>query len=421
MSSIHRLLLSLASIVAGVFGAVVPAVAQGGPFEPVLYELKEGSTIVDACLACDRLPTERPLSGTMVLTRLPVRISGELYSISAIHFSSPAVKPEGAIEYVVRGTGSLRRGGENLLTQSISLNVSVNDTADLQLTGEVEKADAAWPAIDLTAGESVDPLRDPFHTYSVHLVAAPKPVQGVLYELVQSDPGQFNGSIFTDDCQRCGRVTIPLPIEGTFFLRQVGGGADGNPVSSYKVEGIDFHTTREGSEYILAGDGDYTQGGEVALLQSMDLTVSVNAQDGVILSSGGKVPIDDGVTFPDIRISLDHLNPTSQLHVYSLQLVARPVTPSAEPDFRRGDANADGSADISDAVFILHWRFSGGSTPGCLDAADVDADGVHNLTDAVYLLLFLFQGGPEPPAPGAAACGPAKQVLFGCVSSPCGV
>ena len=75
------------------------------------------------------------------------------------------------------------------------------------------------------------------------------------------------------------------------------------------------------------------------------------------------------------------------------------------PLFQRGNANADGRTDLSDAVMILNYLFLGSSEPPCLAAADVDDDGQLNLTDAIGLLNFLFLGGrgPMKPFPG---CGP---------------
>jgi hypothetical protein len=86
--------------------------------------------------------------------------------------------------------------------------------------------------------------------------------------------------------------------------------------------------------------------------------------------------------------------------------------------FRRGDANTDGTVDLSDAVFVLIWLFSGSHTPQCLDSADTNFDEKHDLTDAVYVLGFLFQGGPEPPKPGSASCGFPEQPVFGCEAYP---
>ena len=71
--------------------------------------------------------------------------------------------------------------------------------------------------------------------------------------------------------------------------------------------------------------------------------------------------------------------------------------------FLRGDANSDGTVNLSDAVFILSYLFQSGSTPSCLDSADVDDNGSVEITDAIYLLAHLFLGGPAPskPFPGA--------------------
>jgi hypothetical protein len=74
--------------------------------------------------------------------------------------------------------------------------------------------------------------------------------------------------------------------------------------------------------------------------------------------------------------------------------------------FRRGDADASGLVNITDAIFTLNHLFLGGPAPGCADAADADDDGALQITDAIHLLAGLFLGGPQPPAPGASACGP---------------
>jgi hypothetical protein len=77
--------------------------------------------------------------------------------------------------------------------------------------------------------------------------------------------------------------------------------------------------------------------------------------------------------------------------------------------FHRGDANADGSLDITDPVFLLSYLFLAGVQPACLEAADADDDGRLDLTDGVWLLNYLFLEGPPPPAPGppgSSPCGP---------------
>jgi len=95
---------------------------------------------------------------------------------------------------------------------------------------------------------------------------------------------------------------------------------------------------------------------------------------------------------------------------------------AADVPFARGDANADGVADLSDGLCILLHLFGGGGScaePACLDALDSDDDGALAVTDAVYLLAHLFQGAPPPPAPVGPACGldPTADSL-GCEASP---
>jgi hypothetical protein len=75
------------------------------------------------------------------------------------------------------------------------------------------------------------------------------------------------------------------------------------------------------------------------------------------------------------------------------------------PTFRRGDADSDGQASITDAVVVLQSLFCGAGPPECEDAADSNDDGLLNLTDPVFLLMFLFCGGVEPPSPGFRECG----------------
>jgi hypothetical protein len=67
--------------------------------------------------------------------------------------------------------------------------------------------------------------------------------------------------------------------------------------------------------------------------------------------------------------------------------------------FLRGDSNADGGVNLTDAVEALLFLFAGGGEPACMDAADADDGGSIEITDAVVLLRGLFQGGPALPEP----------------------
>jgi len=83
--------------------------------------------------------------------------------------------------------------------------------------------------------------------------------------------------------------------------------------------------------------------------------------------------------------------------------------------FIRGDATVDGIVDVSDAVAILNYLFTGSQGLPCLVAADADRNSMLELTDALRLLGYLFLGdGPLlPPFPD---CGPDPErgVLLSC-------
>ncbi len=68
-------------------------------------------------------------------------------------------------------------------------------------------------------------------------------------------------------------------------------------------------------------------------------------------------------------------------------------------NFIRGDANMDGTLDISDGIYIKNYLYHGGPRPSCLDGADANDNGIVDVNDALYLENYLFSGGPEPFAP----------------------
>lgn len=67
--------------------------------------------------------------------------------------------------------------------------------------------------------------------------------------------------------------------------------------------------------------------------------------------------------------------------------------------FVRGDANADGTPDLSDAVTVLGFLFLGTPMNDCGDAADFNDDGEVDISDPLRLLGHLFLGSARPPDP----------------------
>lgn len=65
-----------------------------------------------------------------------------------------------------------------------------------------------------------------------------------------------------------------------------------------------------------------------------------------------------------------------------------------------GDADRSSIVNVSDAVYLIAYVFSGGPAPNPLSAGDVDCNGIVNISDVVYLIGYIFAGGPAP----CAAC-----------------
>jgi hypothetical protein len=69
-----------------------------------------------------------------------------------------------------------------------------------------------------------------------------------------------------------------------------------------------------------------------------------------------------------------------------------------------GDANADGVVDMTDAIHLLNFLYTGGPAPRPLKCepfadfhnGDVNGDSKLDISDPIYLLSWEFLGGPGP-------------------------
>jgi hypothetical protein len=61
-----------------------------------------------------------------------------------------------------------------------------------------------------------------------------------------------------------------------------------------------------------------------------------------------------------------------------------------------GDADGNRIVDISDAVHLISYIFSGGIPPIIYLSGDADCNQFVDISDAVYLIAYIFQGGPAP-------------------------
>jgi hypothetical protein len=90
---------------------------------------------------------------------------------------------------------------------------------------------------------------------------------------------------------------------------------------------------------------------------------------------------------------------------------------ACESDFVRGDCNADGGFDISDAVLLLVQLFDARRASGplrCQDACDGDDDGALTVTDAVVFLRNRFNAGAPLPPPSPACGDDESRDRLGC-------
>ena len=74
-----------------------------------------------------------------------------------------------------------------------------------------------------------------------------------------------------------------------------------------------------------------------------------------------------------------------------------------------GDANKDTRVNVSDAVYVINYVFSGGNPPKpVLACGDANKDGRVNVSDAVYLINYVFSGGNPP-----STCSPGSWSASG--------
>jgi hypothetical protein len=330
------------------------------------------------------MPIVRPIHGTFALEAGDPVMGSVNFSVYDISFQDDqgdyAITGKGLYHYLVLAKP----------TQELELDIAVNGTALAHLVSGMVPMDRSWPLIEIAAKDETP--RDENHIYTLQIFAAPKPIAWQTYTLAKE-------SALIEDCLNCGGPAVIAPLTGTFQLGELPGGV--GLFMDYVVGEIDFKSAGVDPPYAIGGGGFYRQGGEVAITQFMQLVITVNDTTGIPLDSG-RVGVP--VQFPALDVSLAHANPLDPMHVYSLRIVAKPATP-LEPQFRRGNANADTTINIDDAVFVLAYLFAKGALPPCMDAADSNDDGKVDISDAVKTLAHLFANTGPLPDP-FEQCGP---------------
>src|SRR5881394_1426898 len=81
----------------------------------------------------------------------------------------------------------------------------------------------------------------------------------------------LHDSYLLDDCLFCDRISIPVPMRGTFSVRLI----DETPISSrYALEDINF--TASDRPYLVKGGGTIEISGEIAVTFRMSLELQID-------------------------------------------------------------------------------------------------------------------------------------------------
>ncbi len=175
----------------------------------------------------------------------------------------------------------------------------------------------------------------------------------------------------------------------------------GAPQGEGVIDGVALSLSREleleGTQRMLKVEAEV----EIPSIEDGRQTVRLAFIDG---KTGLSQPIDNEVTFTGLTFTPNVME--------ELTFDVAPAT------FIRGDADANGSIEITDVIFTLSHLFLGATAPVCPNSADVDDNGVVELTDAIVSLGYQYLGQAPPPAPGPFNCGPdttpAEPALESC-------
>lgn len=87
---------------------------------------------------------------------------------------------------------------------------------------------------------------------------------------------------------------------------------------------------------------------------------------------------------------------SSKIIIILLFLLLAPVQADGPRDYVCGDADGEGNVNVSDAVYLINYVFTGGNPPVPYEAGDANEDTIVNVSDAVYILNYIFAGGLSP-------------------------
>ena len=218
----------------------------------------------------------------------------------------------------------------------------------------------------------------------------------------------------TDRLFECCRREVPIELPGCcnklvdYVVRCRD--ADGKFPLEFSFLNLDGELPAQAARAYLLPIGGHTFNPDTFLLSP---SVNDLATSQVLSTLVGGAGLGEEVDFI-LRIEGSSLQDKPNQAIYSCEQRHTVVMSDCETDnggggaggavnFLRGDANADGFFDITDAVTTLGFLFQGREV-SCLVALDSNDDEGVDVTDAIFSLGALF-GGTPLPAPPRTACG----------------
>lgn len=128
----------------------------------------------------------------------------------------------------------------------------------------------------------------------------------------------------------------------------------------------------------------------------------------IVVTSDGTLAPDDTIAFSIILAgsndgalkSEDDLRATVAMAEAFICNYVSPGAPHCpQPACFCGDADGNGTINVSDPVCLVAYIFGGGSPPSPVCLGDADGNNRINVSDAVFLIAYIFGGGAAPHCP----------------------
>ena len=269
-----------------------------------------------------------------------------------------------------------------------------------------------WEIVDDPAATNFDNTTDQALVANVDgAITAPLPrglslAEGPVHIVVDVglNPDQIQDNARIQIIARSGDSVVAYADldEGLALTANIGGDYDAetgqasNPTASAGDDGPEFglfvpdDLTAEYTRYVFTIDSDRAR-----VLEVLHGDYQTSSYTELPDLDGEQAIVEGSPDFGDDGITHVTISGQSGMVINTILLFA---SPGVGP-FVRGDCNQDTNVDLSDGVTALGFLFLGSETPGCLAACFASGQGALDLSSAVYIFNFLFSGGPPIPEP----------------------